>query len=68
MMLNKCNMLEIDDVENASDGRNKYGLNKYLTEKSPVNPSKHRPRFNTYKAASRASLLDLPTPLLALHV
>jgi len=28
MMLDKRNMFDMDDVENVSEGRNRYGLNK----------------------------------------
>jgi len=35
MMLNKCNMFDMDDIENASEGRNRYGLNKQLATLPP---------------------------------
>ena len=67
MMLNRWSMLDIDDVENARDGRNKYGLNKKLGKRL-VSPSSFVLSCRTHNAASSMSLLLLLAPLLALHV
>jgi len=37
MVLSRCNRFGIDDVENASGGRNRYGLNKQPAEGNFVN-------------------------------